>query len=163
MYLDQEFIDRFWSKVDIQGEDDCWEWQAGMFSSGYGAFHILRYPYKATRVSWVIHYGDIPDGLQVCHGPCNNRSCVNPRHLWLGTIAENQADKKLKRRGARGTKNGNHKLTDEEVSIIKQESRKLGGSQTLEQLANRFGVSISNIYYIVNDITWTHIQLLKGD
>lgn len=91
--------DRFW-KYAVVGME-CWGWAAYTTSKGYG--HI-RLPDgragKAHRVSWELHYGPIPDGLFVCH-TCDNPQCCNPAHLFLGTNADNAADREAKGRSAR--------------------------------------------------------------
>lgn len=100
-------ITRFWSKVDRSGE--CWTWMAHCSPSGYGQF----YPgdrdqpsnVRAHRYSYTITYGPIPDGLCVLHR-CDNPPCVRPDHLFLGTNAENTADRHAKGRSARGDRSG---------------------------------------------------------
>lgn len=89
--------ERFWSKVCILHPSDCWEWQAAKFCNGYGVFRLDGKNFRAHRLSWVLEYGDIPEGLSVLHS-CDNPSCVNPHHLWLGTQLDNLRDSDCKGR-----------------------------------------------------------------
>jgi len=89
---------QFWSKVRIGAADECWEWQRYLMPNGYGHF---RYKYKTWlthRLSWTLENGDIPKELCVLH-KCDNRKCVNPSHLFLGTYKDNAIDRENKGRG----------------------------------------------------------------
>lgn len=102
---------RFWSKVKILGDDDCWEWQKAKHGLGYGAFRI-SHPVRmvvAHRFAWELTYGEIPIGLCVLHA-CDNPSCCNPKHLFLGTRTDNNRDKFAKERNKTPFVKG-HKLT----------------------------------------------------
>lgn len=81
-------INRFWKMVDVRGPDECWEWKGCKYTRGYGMYPHNSY---AHRYMWVITYGDIPDGLIVRHS-CDNPSCVNPKHLLIGTHKDNTRD-----------------------------------------------------------------------
>ena len=91
-------MERFWNKVmKIVETDECWEWIAFKNKDGYGLFGYNGKNQKAHRVSWQLHNGPIPDGLCVLH-KCDNPSCVNPNHLFLGTNADNIKDRVNKNR-----------------------------------------------------------------
>jgi hypothetical protein len=88
--LDKD-IKRFWGKVSIKGNERCWEWTASRYPFGYGQFWLNRTQVLAHRISWIIKNGPIENGLFVCHH-CDNASCVNPSHLFLGNHTDNMRD-----------------------------------------------------------------------
>jgi len=152
MILTQDIIDRFWSKVNIQGQDDCWNWIGAMNVQGYGVLKIKGTHHRSNRLSWIIHNDSIPDRLFVCH-TCDNRACVNPRHLFLGTHRDNTDDMLSKNRQAKGEKSGPSKLVADQVLEI----RRIGSSCSQAELSKRFNVSIMAIRRILSRKNWRHV------
>ncbi|SRR6266404_379192 len=94
--------ERFYSKFEKRGKDDCWEWKARKNKPGYGSIVVQlekkQYSYLAHRLSWVLYYNSpIPPTLFCCHS-CDNPSCVNPTHIMLATHKNNMQDAKIKGR-----------------------------------------------------------------
>jgi hypothetical protein len=153
-------LKRFWSKVDKKGVNECWNWTRGKHH-GYGNFHIRKNGIDkivvATRYSWEITNGAIPDGLLVCH-KCDNRACVNPNHLFLGTYSDNSQDRDTKNRfiKLKGEDNGISKLTNKDVLAIRSEyTPHVYGS--VKKLADKYKVSITHIHRIIKRSVWFHI------
>jgi hypothetical protein len=153
-------LERFWAKVDIRGDDECWPWTAAVRNKreGYGAFWLNGRHQPAPRVAMILS-GTYIDGMQVCHR-CDNPKCCNPKHLFLGTNLDNNQDKVLKGRHAFGSGNGNAKLTDAAVREIRaakadRNGRRLKPGQ-LAALAARFGVSEACITD-AQSRSWRHV------
>ncbi|QDF20020.1 endonuclease [Corynebacterium phage Stiles] len=130
-------VQRFWAKVDIRQPDECWNWQAYLASTGYGQFGTggrIRY---AHRVAFEIGTGRSPAGLVVRH-TCDNRACVNPAHLLLGTHADNVRDKVARNRQLRGEQHGGAVLTDAAVIGMRRRAR---AGEPIIRIAADYGVN----------------------
>jgi hypothetical protein len=145
--------ERFW--VNVEKTDECWLWTSFKDKNGYGKFKLLEVEehqdVRAHRYAYVLQNGPITDStLCVCH-TCDTVGCVRGEHLWLGTNAENTADKMLKQRQARGDTHGSSKLTEERV-------RNIRANCNLLELAKRFGVHPRCILGILTGETWRHVE-----
>lgn len=147
---------RFLGKVK-KTENGCWEWMAYKERRGYGKF-VAKGETLAHRFSYLIHKGEIPKEMLVCHS-CDNPSCVNPEHLWLGTAMDNTKDCISKGRDrhviVRGEKNGLSKLTEKDVIKIKKLAILRYGQK---EIANLFKCDQTNIHYILSGKTWKHVK-----
>lgn len=146
---------RFWEKVDRREPDECWNWTAGVTTKGYGSLKIEgSRALPAHIVSWEIHFGVRPhyrvDRRErcVCH-KCDNRLCVNPQHLFLGTHAENMADMGSKLRGSKTKLVNRTQVRD--IRILAS----LGIRQ--ETIAAKYGVCRPNISMIVSRKTFASL------
>ena len=138
--------ERFWERV--QKTEDCWLWVRPTHRAGYGELRTSSYVLElAHRLSWRLHFGDVPAGLYVLH-KCDNPPCVRPDHLFLGTPKDNTHDMIQKDRHS-------HRLTIDNVRDIRLRYA-LGGITQL-QLAIEYGMDRSTIGYIVRNKLWAHV------
>jgi len=148
---------RFWSKVEKGNPDECWEWIAAKHRFGYGMLGVDNKVIYAHRFSWQIHFGDIPPGMEVCHS-CDNPSCVNPNHFFLGTQTDNVRDMQQKGRHRGGSLPGEShpqsKLTREQVQAIRKRYAQGGISQ--RTLAEQYDMCQSAIGNIVRRKSWKY-------
>ena len=153
--IKQKDIDRFWSKV--QKTRGCWNWTGRSFNrDGYGEIGIGGQMGRAHRISWILHFGKIPKKLYVLH-KCDNRKCVNSKHLYLGTQFENMRDmiKRNKNINRKGEKNGRHKVSKENVLLIRKIYKETKIFQ--KELAKKFKLGRSTIGHILRNYTWKHL------
>lgn len=128
--------ERFWTKVERHGANACWLWHGAVMSKGYGELNLDGRPTLAHRLSFMLHGGIVLPGFFVCH-TCDNRLCVNPRHLFLGTVAHNQADMAAKGRSANGEHHPQARLTWEMVRSIRAAA---ATGRTSRTIALQFGL-----------------------
>lgn len=144
--------DRFWKKVNKEGPNGCWVW-TGANVRGYGSLliHGENGPaVRAHRFSYEMANGKIPDGLLVCH-KCDNRRCVNPSHLFLGTHQDNTDDMMRKGRGPTGERQGRSKLRAVQIPEIKS---LVASGTSKRQAAFRYGVSVQTVCNIISGKSW---------
>jgi len=148
--------ERFWEKVAVLSDTQCWVWKAGRSQAGYGVFCVSGKTEYAHRLSWMIkHKKDVPTGMCICH-TCDNRKCVNPNHLFLGTRSDNNRDMREKGRSFLppiflGENHPKAKLTEQDVLLIRQMRKE---QKTYAYIAQRFGVTLQQIYHVIKRIHW---------
>lgn len=149
----------FWQKIDRSaGPKACWPWTGYIMYKGYGWLPGViegSTSRRAHRVSYELTFGSVPSTKYVCHS-CDNRACCNPRHLWIGSAADNNRDMLDKGRARRtGTKK--RVTTEADVRAMRREYIK-GSKPTLAELATKYGVSQGTVYKVVNRKSWTHVE-----
>jgi hypothetical protein len=150
--------EHFWNRVVALGTDkECWEWQGGKDTSNYGRLKVNGRLISAHRYTWEEYNGKIPKGLHVLH-ECDNPPCVNPKHLFLGTNADNVADRVAKNRQAKGETHAFAVLTEKDITdIIKMYVN--GAKQ--KEIANSYKIDQGHVSSIVNRKKWKHVKLSK--
>lgn len=156
--LIKALTERFWSYVDKKSNNDCWMWKGYVQKDGkgYGVFQVCKRPRKVHRISYVIYKGPIPEGMEVMHQCPNgdNKLCVNPNHLELGTKEEHIIDRVKKGQSPKGARNVKAKLTEEQVLDIRYLREK--GVQ-LKCICKLYKMSQPQITSIIRRNTWKHI------
>lgn len=132
-------------------ETGCFIWMGYIQKNGYGQVFMNGKLNRAHRASWEIEYGAIPHSMNVLH-KCDNPSCVNPAHLFLGTQADNMRDMNNKNRESCGEKNIHSKLTKENILAIRADSR---GSTII---AKQYAVTAPTIWAIQKYKTWKKVS-----
>lgn len=155
--------EKFWSRVDVRGPDECWLWMGAAARGGYGSFRAGGRNHGAHRISYVAAHGQIPEvpgyhGGVVRHA-CDNPPCVNPRHLLVGSQADNALDAKLRGRIAVGGDLPHSKLSPKKVMAMR-EMRRAGAEYA--DIGARFGVSKSTAVRAVCGDDWGHVPGAVG-
>lgn len=133
---------RFWSKVKKADGDGCWEWAGSLDTKGYGNFNVDGSSRRASKVAYEMAHGVSTLGVHVLHR-CDNRKCVRPDHLFLGTNADNVADKVAK---------GRQSMKLKPESVVALRGRYAAGGVTQRQLADEFGIGQAQVSRIINHV-----------
>lgn len=154
--MSRSIYHRFLQKVSM---GDCWEWKASKYPNGYGMFKANYGVTGAHRFSYEWHIGKIPEGMCVLHS-CDNRACVNPGHLFIGTKKDNTHDMMRKGRFRykkpkvmRGMESPSAKISDLSVQRI----RLVGRVISQRELGKIFGVGQQQISRILKNERWQHV------
>lgn len=163
---------RFWGRAILTAnQNNCWYWQGAKDTAGYGSFSVGGINYTSNRFAYFLYHNADPKIMHVLH-KCDNKTCVNPNHLFLGTNYDNVLDKMAKGRqgrpigalsGAsthpekilRGSKIGTSKLIESDIIIIR--TKYLNGNISTYALAKEYNMTQSNMWAIVNKKIWKHI------
>jgi len=159
---EKEYQERFWTKVDREKSNTfysgtrCWEWNDCLTPQGYGQYYYNGKMISIHRYSYFISFGKFDSKLFVLHH-CDNKKCVNPNHLFLGTHLENMQDmnKKGRRRDSAGEKNGQNKLTEKQVVKIYEMYH--SGDYLQKEIGKIFGVDNATISRIIRGKRWSYL------
>jgi hypothetical protein len=146
--------ERFWPRVR-KGDGGCWEWD-GSLRAGYGHMRDDEgHTDRAHRVSWRLHFGEIPAGMLVCHH-CDNRKCVRPDHLFPGPYTDNARDRTEKGRSAVqvGERNPRSKVGEREVLEIRG---RIAAGEPAERVGREYGISPTQSRRIRDGESWGHL------
>lgn len=146
---------RFFSKVR-KLDGGCWEWIGHRHQKGYGYFKSAGGKVvKAHRVSYEMHNGPIPNGLVICHR-CDVPYCVNPDHLFAGSVAENNADRDRKGRHV-ALRGSEHNMATIDEEVVRGIRSAVASGLKQATVARNFGVSKYIVNAIIKGRTWTHV------
>lgn len=144
---------RFWSMVE-KSVDGCWNWTGPLGTGGYGQLVALPVRTSGPRFSYELHFGEIPKGMCVCHR-CDNRLCVRPDHLFLGTKSDNNKDATQKGRNAHGSRHGRSKINESQaIEILSL----LKSGHLQREVAASFGLTQASISRILHSISWKRVR-----
>ena len=156
--LNKDDENRFWIKVIVLEENNCWEWISKKDEDGYGRFWLHEKMQGAHRISYTLKYGQISKGLWILH-KCNNTSCVNPNHLYAGTIKDNVRDSinsgTLFLLRVKGENRPNAKLKESEIRDIRN---MLKNGEPQKDVILKYGLDSSHISAIKNRRIWKSIE-----
>jgi len=149
-------IGRFYDKIIPPfNKSKCWIWREVPTSGGYGIFSLNGKSIPAHRLSWILHFGEIPTGIEILHS-CDTRLCVNPYHLFQGTQGDNVRDcTKKKRNGkSRGEDHPFSKLKDEQIALVVKRGQ---NGEKYKNIAADLGISTISVGDILRGNSWKHL------
>lgn len=146
----QAIATRFWARVDIRADRECWLWRGGVDEGGYGRFHLNGGPAKAHVVSYTLSRGSVPGGSIVRHA-CDVRNCVNPYHLLHGTSRDNSRDMVERGRTYSGERHHSAKLTMADARRMRELH---AAGQSEKEIAQTFSVTPSTVRRVVSGRSW---------
>ncbi len=150
VYPRKDIRQRFYSHIIVNSDNECWEWQGAKDHKGYGRSYYKGKTVSASRLSWILEHGDIPEDMHVLH-TCDNPVCINPNHLFIGTNLDNKIDQQNKGRTSHGEQHWNHKLNAEKVigiRVMKQCKIRTG------LIAKFYSISMSTVCDVIARRTW---------
>lgn len=176
MAIPENIMVRFWSKVDkdgptvahVPGISNCWVWTGRPDHSGYGVCFVLKRIWMSHRFAWTWANGPIPDGMCVLHR-CDNRPCVRPEHLFLGTRADNIADMRAKGRESRGerhksrthpetvTRGVRHHNALLTPRLVREARARFAAGEPVRSIARDIGVSFPTVWKAAVRQSWKHV------
>lgn len=157
--------ERLYSKIKVDPISGCWEWTGAKDKAGYGRINVgsrkdkSRHCERAHRLSYTLSVGKIPDGMEVCH-KCDNPSCINPDHLFVGTRQDNVDDRERKGRNVvkTGEESKRSKLTKKDVKNARWERAHKGTSY--QKLADKYGVAKKTIQNAIKGVNWKCVSYI---
>lgn len=147
-------VEDFHRRAEPEPNTGCWLWTGTTDGAGYGRVMDKGRGVQAHRFVWALANGPIPKGLCVRHFVCGQPLCVNPGHLRLGTVADNNRDTVRDGRTTRGSRNSTAKLTEEAAAKLLGLLR-AGGS--VSELARQYGITSSTAWHLRERRTWRHL------
>jgi hypothetical protein len=151
--VEQAFLDQ----VIFLRATGCWAWTGSAYGGRdfhrSGGFQVAGKTWQAHRFAYVLFNGPIPEGLCVLHR-CDFPLCVNPTHLFLGTVGANNVDRTCKNRSARGGRNGSAKLTEEQVRAVRAAS---AAGKSARRIAKEHEIPCTTVRNILHRRTWKHV------
>lgn len=161
-------VERFWARVDLDGLGGCWLWTGAKNGMGYGCLDVDGRTVRAHRFSYEMEHGPVPSDMLVCHH-CDNPSCVNPDHLFLGTPSDNMRDMARKGRSGgyrSGVGNGlteeRHPMARLARSDVARIKAMLFAGHTQTSIAALYGVRPNTISRIARGETWRGVEPEQG-